>query len=194
MAFLYRYSNLTPPLSVLFQPENYHMSSSNENAEFSIQVKGGKAPYTFQWVVCYDDKEVFTEPVKASSPIHMLSHSISDYDFDEYTSIIVYCIVEDTTGAQVYSTPARVYPLFSIVNQPADYHMTSSMETASFTVKVNGNTGPYTYEWVVCYDNTETWAQPVKSTLSSNTFSQSFSDYDFDDFRDIGVLCVITDS
>ena len=170
------------------------MNSSMELADFMIQVKGGTAPYNFNWSIAYDDEVVEEEPVTADSPIHVFSHSFSDYDFDEYDYIFVYCAVEDATGAMVNSDQARVYPYFAIAEEPQDYQMASSMENASFTVKVAGNSGPYSYQWVICYDSTETWLDPVESPLPTNTLEYSFSDYDFDDHRDISVYCVITNS
>ncbi len=195
VTFLYRYMmGQEDLLHILFQPEDYHMNSSMEDADFLIQVKGGTAPYTFNWVIAYDDVVVEAEPVTADSPIHVFSYTFSDYDFDEYDAIFVYCNVEDAAGAMVNSSQARVYPYFAIAEEPQDYQMASSMEDATFTVKVAGNSGPYSYQWVICYDNTETWLEPVESPLPSNTLKYSFSDYDFDDYRDIGVYCVITNA
>ena len=120
----------------------------------------------------------------------------TDYDFDDYRDISVYCIVTDANGNTVTSDPADVLPYYSmyIKTQPADYQMTSSQEDATFTVEIGGGVGPYTYQWVICYDNTEVTPSPAVSNTNTDTFKYRFTDYDFDDYHNIGVYCVITDA
>ena len=195
VTFLYRYMASAESLAIVFHPADYHMGSSMETADFAVQVKGGTAPYTFQWVICYDNEEVMAEPVTADSPIHVFSQSFSDYDFDEYRDIGVYCVITDAAGNSVESDLAEVIPYSAIriVSQPADYQMTSSQEDAEFTITVEGGVAPYTYEWVVCYDNEEVWYESELELIKSNTFSVEISDYDFDAYNDIGVYCIVTD-
>ncbi len=186
------------PLSLMFQPENHQMESSQESVDFMVQVKGGVAPYTFQWFVCYDHVESSSEPVTSDEPINTLTWEFTDYDFDEYKNIGVYCYVIDAAGTSVQTEFAEVLQYIpqnlSIVSQPNDYRMESSQENAEFTVAVEGGTAPYTYQWVICYDNEEVKPEATTSEEASNTLSYEFSDYDFDDYNAIGVYCIITDS
>ena len=139
VTFLYRYmSKKIEPLTILFQPEDYYMNSSMETADFPPQVKGGMAPYTFTWTIYYAE----SEPVVSETPIHVFSANFTDYDFDEYSDIMVGFEAEDTKGAVVYSELARVYPYFALIKQPEDHHMGSSQEDVQFTVGVAGNSGP----------------------------------------------------
>ncbi|MBR6826121.1 MAG: S-layer homology domain-containing protein, partial [Oscillospiraceae bacterium] len=46
VTFIYRYMTSEEPLAIVFQPEDYQMTSSQEDAEFSVTIKGGSAPYT----------------------------------------------------------------------------------------------------------------------------------------------------
>lgn len=71
---------------------------------------GGSAPYTFQWVICYDNEEVQVQPVKTEDPANTLIHEFSDYDVDDYNGIGVYCITTDSKGATVESEFAVVLP------------------------------------------------------------------------------------
>ena len=195
VTFLYRYMmGKSAELSIRFQPEDYHMSSSMETAEFLIQVSGGTAPYTFQWTIYYDDMTVEAEPVVSDSPIHVFRYVFSDYDFDEYSYITVGCDVEDAEGAMVNSSLARVCPNLLIAKQPTDYWMTEEEEVASFTVRVSGGAPAYKYEWFVCYDEEEIDVGTMVGEETYNTMSWGFRASDFDDCNEISVYCVITDS
>ncbi len=195
LAQVYQYTDT--PLSITSQPADYYMTSSMEEANFTVCVTGGSGPYTYKWTVLYDNEEIAPQPAVSDSDSNTFTWEFSDYDFDDYNNIGVCCIITDGRGNVAESELAEVYqytdtPL-SITSQPADHHMTSSMEEASFTVSVTGGSGPYTYKWTVLYDNEEIAAQPAVSNSDSNTFTWEFSDYDFDDHRDIGVYCIITD-
>ena len=192
VTFLYRF--YCRELNIVAQPQDYQMTSSQEMASFDIAISGGAAPYTYRWYVVYNDTEVCGDVNTTDSTEYSFGWSISDYDFDEYRDIYVYCAVTDSNGATVTSEPAHVYPYFAIATQPEDYQMRSSAETAGFTVTVAGNSGPYTYQWVICYDNEEVYVAPVTGVFPSNTLAYYFTDYDFDEYRGIGVFCIITNS
>lgn len=106
----------------------------------------------------------------------------------------VNCEIEDASGAKVQSEYAGIYPYFDIKSSPQDYQMRSSGETAGFTVEVTGDTGPYTYQWVVSYDGEKVMPTPVTSAFPSNTLAYYFSDYDFETYETIHVYCMITNS
>lgn len=198
VTFIYRYMTSDEPLTIVFQPDDYYMTSSQEDAEFSVIIKGGSAPYTYEWVTCYDNREVWAEPVTSTGSIHMFTRNISDYDFDENRDIGVFCVITDSKGNSVQTEMAEVHPFvqkpFAITSQPNDYRMESSQEDAEFTVVVEGGSAPYTFQWIICYDNEEVQVQPVKTDNPANTLLHEFSDYDFDAYNGIGVYCIITDS
>ena len=198
VTFIYRYMTSDNPLGIVFQPENYYMEISQENAEFSVTIQGGSAPYTYQWVTLYDTKEVKSDPVTSTSSIHVFTKEFSDYDFDDYRDIGVYCMITDSKGQSVESDLAMVFDKntvpVSIVTQPENYYMEISQENAEFSVTIQGGYAPYTYQWVTLYDTEEVKSDPVTSTDSIHVFTKEFSDYDFDDYHNIGVYCLITDS
>ena len=72
--------------------------------------------------------------------------------------------------------------------------MVSSQEDAVFTVTVAGGVAPYTYEWVVCYDNEEVWYKQDPTYSTTSVFRVEITDYDFEDYNGVGVYCIITDS
>lgn len=194
VTFLYRY--VGGCFSVVVQPAAYQMTSSSEDASFYVTVKDGIAPYTYRWFICFDNNVVPITPVVTSDNICTAKHRVTDYDFDEYSSIKAYCEITDAAGHKVKSDSAdvRQYNTMVITQQPVDYQMTSSSEDATFRVTVSGGVGPYTYEWTVWYDNNDLPYQPVQDIIRSNVFSVQVTDYDFDDYNGIGVICKITDS
>lgn len=194
VTFLYRY--VGGCFSVVVQPAAYQMKSSSEDASFYVTVKDGIAPYTYRWFICFDNNVKPMTPVVTSDNICTAKYKITDYDFDEYSSIRAYCEITDAAGHKVKSDSAdvRQYNTMVITQQPVDYQMISSSEDATFRVTVSGGVGPYTYEWTVWYDNNDLTYQPVQDIIRSNVFSVRVTDYDFDDYNGIGVICKITDS
>ena len=184
------------PFIITSQPKDYQMKSSNEDAEFSVHITGGAAPYSYSWYVLRDNDTTVIDPVTSSDSVNTFTYEFSDYDFDDYRAIAVYCVITDANGVKLESKQANViqYLPFSIVSQPKDYRMTSSQEDAEFTVKVQGGIAPYCYSWYILRDNDIKTVDPIVTTDTSNTLIYEFSDYDFDDYRDISVYCEITDA
>ena len=197
VTFLYRYFYMMvreSDLMVISQPETHLMQSPQETIEFRVEVKGGTGPYTYGWTILRD--EVPTEALQetSESTSHVFRLEVSNHDFDQCHFFSVVCDIEDASGAKVQSEFAGVYPYFDIKSSPQDYQMRSSGETAGFTVEVAGNTGPYTYQWSIYYDQEEVILTPVTSAFPSNTLAYYFSDYDFEDYETIRVRCKITNS
>ena len=198
VTFIYRSMTSAEPLEIVFQPEDYRMTCSQEDASFSVTIRGGSAPYTYQWVVLYDNDEVKADPVTTTGTIHVFTRNFSDYDFDDYRAIGAYCVITDSKGNSVESDFAEVlqyvYKPLSIKTQPKDYQMRGSQEDAEFTIEVENGRGPYTYRWFVMYDSEAVWSATVESNELSNTFVWNFSDYDFDDHNLIRVGCIVGDA
>ncbi|MBR5515441.1 MAG: S-layer homology domain-containing protein [Clostridia bacterium] len=192
------YVHPKPDFKITSQPEDYYMRSSQEEVTFSITIEGGVPNYYYDWVVCYDSGAKTTTHGATSFTSDEFTVEFSDYDFD-YTDVIeVYCTVTDIEGREITSNRVSVYakehyPHLTIVNNPVDYYMGSSQEEASFTVEVDGGFAPYSYKWIVLCDGEETYSSLDLSDEKSNTFKYEFTDYDFDNYRDISVYCIIQD-
>ncbi len=198
VTFLYRYMNSQKPLAIVSDPADYYMGSSQEEASFTVRIQGGSAPYTYQWVVAYDNEEVNPQPVKTTATSDTLNFEFTDYDFDDYNNIGVYCVITDSKGSSVESKLANVFskdivPL-AFAYEPSDYFMRSSQEDATFGVQVTGGVAPYTFVWIVVYDSQEVEGTRYTTSYTFDSFLWNFSDYDFDDYRDVGVYCIVHDS
>jgi len=188
-------SMVMDPISIVTQPKNYQMTSSQEDAAFAVSISGGQAPYSYRWYV-EKDNDQYNELHTTNAVADTFLYEFSDYDFEDYRDITVYCIIEDASGQTLKTN--YVYPLMkpdplSIVTQPKDYQMTSSQEDAAFAVSVSGGLAPYTYTWYVFKDGGEERFVSETSAVS-DTFTYEFTDYDFEQFRDMYVWCVIKDA
>ena len=133
VTFLYRSPKY---LAIRIQPKDYQMTSSQESAEFTVSVVGGVAPYTYEWVLCCDNEESWYQPELTNSTVSVLREEFTDYMFEDYNNIGVYCVITDAAGSSVKTQLAEVFsnqPM-KIGTQPADYQMRSSQEDAVFTV------------------------------------------------------------
>lgn len=176
-------------------PRNYQMTSSDEMAAFTVSIAGGEPLYSYHWFIYFDEEEVDCGAVKDNSTSNTLNWRFTDYDFDDHEQIMVYCVVTDSTGAQVVSDRAYVVQKtdFALVSSPADYRMSSSDEMAQFTVQVKGGAPDYAYHWYVCYDEEVVACGVMVDTEPVSTLNWRFTDYDFDDYREIYVYCVVLD-
>lgn len=189
-----------PHLTVVSDLEDYYMKTSQEEATFTVEVDGGFAPYSYTWTVLCDGEVTYTENDLSDEKTNTFKHEFSDYDFDDYRDISVYCTIMDqhanSNAETVKTRHSAVWSkdTFRIAAQPQDHQMTSSQEDVTFTVKVGGGTAPYTYTWYAVYDNEEIAEIPSTTTVNSSTFTREFTDYDFDDYNNVGVYCVIKDA
>ncbi len=192
------------PLTVAAQPEDFYMTSSQDTAVFNLKINGCAAPFTYRWVAVYENRSGWEENVDVfvlDEKVSNLAFDVTDYDFDFYDDITVYCEVTDANGNKVTSAVAHVYPKgaapakpLTIIAQPIDYRMQSSQEYVSFTVEIDGSSLNYDYEWHILKDNDETKITHSEISATRDTVEFEVSDYDFDDYREIAVYCVITDN
>ena len=189
----------TKPLEITKQPKDHQMTSSMEEATFTVEIKGGEPNYYYEWYVEGEKKATHGA---TSATNDSFTYQVSDYDFDNVQGsyLDVVCVVTDIKGTEVTSVTAKLYqkevakPL-AIVTQPTNYQMTSSMEEATFIVEVDGGARSYLYEWSIMMDGVvKKVVEHGVTSNASDTLSYLFSDYDFDDYRDIEVFCVITDA
>ena len=193
VCFLERYYNVPDALEIVTQPLDYQMTSSSEDAFFTVEIKGGKGDYRYEWYV--NDVKKATEE---STPAKKLTYTISvtDYDFDMLGDINVYCVITDANGTQVKTDTVSVLPKeaaptpLSIKTQPQKHQMTSSQEEVTFTVEISGGKPKYYYEWYV-NDVKKVTHGATSARKDSCTFE--ITDYDFDVLNRIFVYCIITD-
>lgn len=184
-------------LEIVAQPKDYKMKSSSEDATYSVTVKGDSYPFTYTWYVYKDGtEESFVKRSYATTST--FSYRFTDYDFEDHQTIVVYCVIRDVNGQALKTVYANIYskegdsfaPHLGVVSNPADYQMSFSQEEAKFVTTVSGGVGPYTYTWYVQMDNDE-FIQTIKSAETTCNFSREFTDYDFEDYRQILVYCVV---
>ncbi len=105
-AYILQYSAMV----IRTQPSTHHMTSSQEEVEFDVSVMGGAAPYTYKWTICYDNDDRPQTPYVTDETSHTFKYSFSDYDFDAYNGIYVYCEITDAANKKVTTADAYVYP------------------------------------------------------------------------------------
>jgi len=87
------------------------MSFSQETADFSVEIAGGKAPYSYTWVVVTDSFENSFAENQSSDKVDGASREFTDYDFDDVQyGITVYCRITDANGTTVKTDEADVFP------------------------------------------------------------------------------------
>ena len=189
---------VTKPLAFKVDPVDYQMTSSMEDATFTVEITGGVPNYYYDWYIYKDNDETKVSHGATSATSDTLSFSVSDYDFDDYREISVRCVVTDIEGNSIGSAWAHVLPKetfkpLAFKLDPVDYQMTSSMEEATFTVEIEGGMPNYYYDWYIYKDNDETKVSHGATSATSDTLTFVVSDYDFDDYREISVRCIVTD-
>ena len=197
VCFLERYYNKGAELEIVTQPADFYMEYSEVDATFTIEIQGGEPNYYYDWYV-EGEKKATHGATDATSD--SFTYHVTDYDFDNVQGsyLDVVCYVTDITGKQVASQTAKLFakevtkPLAFKVD-PVDYQMTSSMEEATFTVEITGGVPNYYYDWYIYKDNDETKVSHGATSATSDTLTFVVSDYDFDDYREISVRCIVTD-
>ncbi len=84
------------------------MTYSQEDAKFVASVSGGVGPYTYTWYVQMDNDE-YIETIKTSDTTCNFSHEFTDYDFEDYRQILVYCVIRSADGQVVTTNTASVF-------------------------------------------------------------------------------------
>ncbi|MBQ3076329.1 MAG: S-layer homology domain-containing protein [Clostridia bacterium] len=139
------------PLAITAQPQDV-TCAEGEKAEFTVQVSGGKAPYTYRWSYTGNDLIGFKQ-------LNSSTDEAQGFDSDTLTvtaSLESFsrqrgyrCIVTDAEGATVTSDAAKLIqkalPL-TIDTQPTDASCAAG-ESVTFTVAVIGGVEPYQYRW-----------------------------------------------
>ena len=101
-------NSFAPHLGVVGNPADYQMTYSQEDAKFVASVSGGVGPYTYTWYVQMDNDE-YIETIKTADTTCNFSHEFTDYDFEDYRLILVYCVIRSADGQVVTTNTASVF-------------------------------------------------------------------------------------
>lgn len=183
-------------LAIVKQPENYTLKTAAEMALFSVQIKGGKAPYTYKWVTERESVPDYyvNDQSDALTSVFYFETDKNSFTYTKY--IRVYCVITDANGDKVTTNKVEiVQPAgdLKITKQPVDYLVKSTDTEAKFTVEISGGKAPYNYYWVV------EGSVNIKQSESNSSSTTSILTVDnpvgwVDNNSYVYVYCVITDS
>jgi len=185
------------PLTITMQPEDITCKVGDE-VGFGVVVKGGTAPYTYQWeytVSALDGwQAVPEEAIYITGDIVSAVLPVVQSHFN--LNFRIRCVITDAKGAQVTTNEAGLIQAFdelAITMQPQN--VTAKVgDTVSFSVAVSGGKAPYTYQWEFTTDNLSEWLN-VDAWAIGNTANLSFrvdGAHEWDNHYKY--RCVITDA
>ena len=135
-------------VKVTIEPKELALTKGSE-AVFTVTVKGGTEPYTYQWY-CKDTRREnggsYTEDgeIYSGSNTDTLRFTVTD---TFYERIFFCCDVTDANGKKASSEYAKIIVKdYMITEQPKDVTVYEG-EDATFSVKVSGGAEPYEYVW-----------------------------------------------
>ena len=198
--YLYRYYDNS--LKITKQPQSITVAE-NSIVSFSIEVTGGKAPYTYDWQGThtspaysdYNEWGSFHSGINGKSTVSFEADWYSFADKDQ----IYRCVVTDANGTKVISDTFEIYKSVSglkITNGP--YGSYSAKEGYIFEVDVgtvSGGRAPYKYDWQMRADPNEgytdtSWRSFASEYNGKPTLSFEVEWYDFEYY----FKCVVTDA
>ena len=180
------------PLTVKTQPKTQE-SNAGGVILFSAAATGGKEPYTYQWQYTNDNLAAYKNFTTSDSswasgytgPTLRVEVSESDFTYHYQYQ----CVITDANGDSVTTEPACVKKAFTIKTQPENV-IGAVGDTVSFTIKAEGGTEPYTYQWQQSYYGSG-WSNMTGKTKSTLSFTVSDS-REFDD--EYCYRCIVTDA
>ena len=157
-------------LTVTKQPQDVS-AQADEWVSFTVQVSGGKDPYTYRWESCDDHSDFAALPLNnpdyiknADTATLNLRADANDWNYNfEYR-----CKITDALGNSVYSEPASISEAVGalrIVGQPQNM-VAEEGERATATVTIDGGKGPFTYKWMYSTDSVNWTSVPNDSVFS----------------------------
>ena len=186
------------PLKIVKAPADYKMKSESEAVSFTVQISGGRAPYTYRW---FTEKgtSLTSESATILGTSHTYTVSFPESALVSTKSVYFYVEVTDANGARATSGKAVLtpptYDAIRITKQPAAYQMRSDRDTsAAFTVEISGGRAPYTYKWIEEVDGNNGWSSSDSSSSTKNTFYEKDGQTLFRSYSTVKLYCEITDS
>lgn len=97
-------------LALVRSPMGY-FDVGEEDLVFGVRIKGGVAPYTYQWYYHYGDEQVETLTQSSPEKSNKITLFVSGQGIDYYGPFTVWCTVTDSAGGTVSTaiatTPSR---------------------------------------------------------------------------------------
>ena len=187
-------------MKITKQPVAYQMKSANDtNATFTVEISGGKAPYTYKWIEEVDGYTGWAYTKSASDKKNTFTVDDGPALFRSYRTVKLYCEITDANNSKVTSNKVELKPYaetLRITKQPQDITVSNSTTTGSFTVTVSGGTAPYTYDWHIEEGRYHTAFASYSTTKTSDTLT--LDAYDLNRWAQststIYAVCEITDA
>ena len=184
-------------LTITKQPQSTS-AAKGDQVGFSIIVKGGKAPYTYELQYTYGNHATWRNDIMAGVEILKMgdmAELVFQVSFaEEYRYRIV---VTDAAGKQVISNVVTVEKIVNadsleITRQPQVVQAAEGDEVYFF-VEVDGGTEPYSYQWQYINDSRDYWDDFIVEGFSdTDTLFVVVEAADFsENFR---YRCFITDA
>ncbi len=132
------------PLAITAQPKN-SVAKKGDAASFEVTVKGGVAPYSYQWQIRQGTTGSWNNITYLSSKMSIF---VSDADLNNPN--YYRCVITDSAGTKVTSDAAYVSTTQpGALKASLAYESISVYSTETFTLSVNvsGGKAPYTYQW-----------------------------------------------
>lgn len=199
------------PLSAV-PTKNEYVIADGDTGVISLNVTGGKAPYTYQWMyrnTNYNLHKNWTA-VNKSNGLHLVfTDAIDAADLSikgsaaNFTNgLELQCKVTDANGTTVQTgyIKVKVEKLELAIETVKESLSTKDGETVVASVKVSGGTAPYTYTWK--YKNKSgTWFDVTNGGGNQYTFTNGVGTADlsiacaYDDYTNgMQLICQVRDS
>ena len=161
------------PLTVTRQPQT-QVAALGEAVSFSVEVSGGKTPYSYQWQYIHNGIQEWLDITDWGEGNRSDTITITVQTMDTEGGGKYRCVITDAAGKSVTSGEAWVVIPMEITAQPvsaiADYG-----EKAGFYVDVVGGMEPLAYQWQGTYtDDSDGWFD-----LGSESWVQGYNDSRF---------------
>ena len=133
------------PMKVTKQPSNVNVKLG-KSATLTVEVSGGKAPYTYTW----QNMGNRWKNILKSSQYSGLDTNTLTFTPNFAGTTEIRCIIEDSAGNEVTTNVALVNAIADplVLKQPSNANIDLGT-SASLTVEASGGTAPYTYSWQV---------------------------------------------
>ena len=135
-------------LRVTKQPEDFTIRTAGEkNASFSVEIAGGKPPYSYDW-----REELATRTVSIQQASSGTRNTLNLTDADQILSQgaepAVYCIVSDSAGNKAVTDRVKLKTAYLAASiEPLDVVLSSSADSFTLVTAVTGGVEPYSFQW-----------------------------------------------
>lgn len=187
---VYAYSN---EMKITKQPQDW-FGYEYDFADFSVEVAGGKAPYTYKWEYSVNGGAYITD--KTSTSDTLVLEEVEESVLEEGRKYR--CVITDANGKSVTSDTALLGEVLHF-DVPIDEVPYSAKvgETVEFWADADGGVKPYTYTWQytalggnVFMDLTDSFGRV--SGLGTDTLELTVAEVD--GTQNFTYRCVVTDA